>query len=82
MTMTDGTEIELHNPADMPEVTKIKEIREPWINATIYTPDEYLGAILKLCQDRRGIQTELSYVGGTGACEIRTAAERGRVRLL
>jgi GTP-binding protein LepA len=64
MTMTDGTEIELHNPADMPEVTKIKEIREPWINATIYTPDEYLGAILKLCQDRRGIQTELSYVGG------------------
>jgi len=64
MTMTDGTEIELHNPADMPEVTKIKEIREPWINATIYTPDEYLGAILKLCQDRRGIQKELSYVGG------------------
>ena len=64
MTMTDETEIELHNPADMPEVTKIKEIREPWINATIYTPDEYLGGILKLCQDRRGIQTELSYVGG------------------
>ena len=64
MTMTDDTEIELHNPADMPEVTKIKEIREPWINATIYTPDEYLGGVLKLCQDRRGIQTELSYVGG------------------
>ena len=64
MTMTDGEEIELHNPADMPEVTKIKEIREPWIDATIYTPDEYLGAILKLCQDRRGIQKELSYVGG------------------
>ncbi len=64
MTMTDGEEIELHNPADMPEVTKIKEIREPWIDATIYTPDEYLGGILKLCQDRRGIQKELSYVGG------------------
>ena len=64
LTMTDGTEIELHNPADMPEVTKIKEIREPWIDATIYTPDEYLGGILKLCQDRRGIQKELSYVGG------------------
>ncbi|WP_034792911.1 translation elongation factor 4 [Hyphomonas beringensis] len=64
MTMTDGEEIELHNPADMPEVTKIKEIREPWIDATIYTPDEYLGAILKLCQDRRGVQKELSYVGG------------------
>jgi len=45
-------------------VTQIKEIREPWINATIYTPDEYLGSILKLCQDRRGIQTELTYVGG------------------
>lgn len=64
MTMTDGTEMELHNPADMPDVVRIKEIREPWISATIYTPDEYLGSILKLCQDRRGIQTELSYVGG------------------
>ena len=62
--MVKGGIMEMHNPADMPEVTKIKEIREPWINATIYTPDEYLGAILKLCQDRRGIQTELSYVGG------------------
>ncbi len=64
LTMSDGIEMELHNPADMPEVTRIKEIREPWIEATIYTPDEYLGAILKLCQDRRGIQKELSYVGG------------------
>lgn len=64
MTMTDGSEIELHNPADMPDVVKITEIREPWIEATIYTPDEYLGSILKLCQDRRGIQKELSYVGG------------------
>ena len=64
ITMTDGTEIELHNPADMPDVVKVAEIREPWINATIYTPDEYLGAILKLCQDRRGVQKELSYVGG------------------
>ena len=63
MTMTDGSEMELHNPADMPEAQRVSEIREPWIDATIYTPDEYLGAILKLCQDRRGIQTELSYVG-------------------
>lgn len=63
LTMTDGSEIELHNPADMPDVVKIAEVREPWIAATIYTPDEYLGSILKLCQDRRGIQTELSYVG-------------------
>ncbi|MEL6661725.1 MAG: translation elongation factor 4 [Pseudomonadota bacterium] len=64
LTMTDGTEMTLHNPADMPDVVKIREIREPWINATIYTPDEYLGPILKLCQDRRGVQIELTYVGG------------------
>ena len=63
LTMTDGTEMELHNPADMPEVVKISEIREPWIEATIFTPDEYLGGVLKLCQDRRGIQKDLSYVG-------------------
>ena len=63
MTLTDGSKIELHNPADMPDVVKIEEIREPWIRATVMTPDEYLGAILKLCQDRRGIQVDLSYVG-------------------
>jgi GTP-binding protein LepA len=61
--MTDGSTILLHNPADMPDVVKIAEIHEPWIEATIFTPDEYLGGILKLCQDRRGIQKELSYVG-------------------
>ncbi|MEM8839786.1 MAG: translation elongation factor 4 [Pseudomonadota bacterium] len=63
MSMTDGSETELHNPADMPDVVKIAEIREPWIRATILTPDDYLGAILKLCQERRGLQIELSYVG-------------------
>ncbi|WP_299475341.1 translation elongation factor 4 [uncultured Roseibium sp.] len=63
MTLTGGKEIDLHNPADMPDVVKISEIREPWIRATIMTPDEYLGAILKLCQERRGIQVDLSYVG-------------------
>jgi GTP-binding protein LepA len=63
LTMTDGTEQILHNPADLPDVMKIAEIREPWIKATILTPDEYLGPILKLCQERRGIQTELTYVG-------------------
>ncbi|MET0307921.1 MAG: translation elongation factor 4, partial [Sphingomonas sp.] len=56
--------IELHNPADMPDPTRIAEIEEPWINAVIYVPDEYLGPILKLCQDRRGIQKNLTYVGG------------------
>jgi GTP-binding protein LepA len=60
----DAGEIYLHNPADYPDPNRIEEIEEPWIKATIYTPDEYLGAILKLCQDRRGIQTDLTYVGG------------------
>lgn len=55
--------IELHNPADMPDPNRIELIEEPWIEATIYSPDEYLGAILKLCQDRRGIQKNLTYVG-------------------
>ena len=63
MTLTDQSTVDLHNPADMPDLVKIAEIREPWIKATIMTPDEYLGGILKLCQERRGIQTELSYVG-------------------
>jgi GTP-binding protein LepA len=56
--------IELHNPADMPDPNRIDMIEEPWIEATIYVPDEYLGAILKLCQDRRGIQKNLTYVAG------------------
>src|SRR5688572_21013965 len=56
--------IELHNPADMPDPNRIEMIEEPWIEATIYVPDEYLGAVLKLCQDRRGIQKDLTYVGG------------------
>jgi GTP-binding protein LepA len=60
----DARDIELHNPADMPDINRIEEIQEPWIEATIYCPDEYLGSILKLCQDRRGIQKQLTYVGG------------------
>jgi len=63
MTLTNGTQIEIHNPVDMPDVVQIEEIEEPWIEATIMTPDEYLGSVLKLCQDRRGIQKELTYVG-------------------
>ena len=63
MHMNDGTMIEMHNPADMPEVVKIKNIEEPWIEATILVPDDYLGAVLKLCQDRRGRQKNLTYVG-------------------
>src|SRR5262249_48885184 len=63
MSLRDGSEIESHKPVDMPDVTNIAEMREPWIEATILTPDEYLGAVLKLCQDRRGDQKELTYVG-------------------
>ena len=63
MNMNDGSQIELHNPADMPDVVRIDTIEEPWIRATIMTPDDYLGAILKLCQERRGVQVDLSYVG-------------------
>ena len=61
--MTAGAVIELHNPADMPEVSRIAMIEEPWIRATIMVPDEYLGSVLKLCQDRRGEQIELTYAG-------------------
>ena len=61
--MTDGTVKELHNPADMPDVVKIDHIEEPWIEATILVPDDYLGDVLKLCQDRRGIQKDLTYAG-------------------
>ena len=67
--MTNGDTIMLHNPTDLPDVVKISEIREPWIKATILTPDEYLGSILKLCQDRRGIQRNLSYVGNRAMVE-------------
>ena len=61
--MTDGSRIDLHNPADFPDVVKIDRIEEPWIRATILVPDEYLGAILSLCTERRGEQIELTYVG-------------------
>ena len=63
MSLRDGSQIEIHNPVDMPDPMKILEIQEPWIEATILTPDDYLGSVLKLCQDRRGAQVELTYVG-------------------
>ncbi len=61
--LNDGTMKELHNPADMPDVTYIDRIEEPWIKATVLVPDEYLGSVLKLCEDRRGRQVELTYAG-------------------
>jgi len=63
LKLRDGRELEIHNPVDMPDPTQILEMHEPWIEATILTPDEYLGSVLKLCQDRRGAQKELTYVG-------------------
>jgi GTP-binding protein LepA len=63
LSLTNGEHCEIHNPVDMPDVVKIKEIDEPWIRATILTPDDYLGSVLKLCQDRRGAQIDLNYVG-------------------
>jgi GTP-binding protein LepA len=61
--MTSGEVKELHNPADMPDVVRIDHIEEPWIRATIMVPDTYLGSILKLCEERRGEQVELTYAG-------------------
>ena len=61
--MTDGAMRELHNPADMPDPVKIKAIEEPWISATILVPDDYLGAVLKLCEERRGAQIDMTYAG-------------------
>jgi GTP-binding protein LepA len=61
--MRNGTMVEMHNPADMPDVMQIDHIEEPWIKATIMVPDEYLGQVLKLCEDKRGVQADLTYAG-------------------
>jgi GTP-binding protein LepA len=71
MDLRDGSKIDIHNPVDMPDPMKILEIHEPWIEATILTPDEYLGAVLKLCQDRRGEQADLTYVGSRAMAKYR-----------
>lgn len=63
MHLTDGSNIDLHNPADMPDIVKVESIEEPWVKATIMVPDEYLGAVLQLCTERRGEQIDLTYVG-------------------
>src|SRR5215831_14102471 len=63
LTMADGTARELHNPADYPDPVHIESMEEPWIKATIMTPDEHLGSVLTLCQERRGQQVELTYAG-------------------
>ena len=63
INMNSGETLQLHNPSDMPDVVKINNIEEPWIKATIFVPDEFLGPILSLCTERRGEQVELTYVG-------------------
>jgi len=63
INMTDGSQIELYNPADFPDIVKVDSIEEPWIKATILVPDEYLGGLLQLCEERRGEQVELNYAG-------------------
>ncbi|HEY4636397.1 MAG TPA: translation elongation factor 4, partial [Rhodospirillales bacterium] len=68
---TDGGVKELHNPVDMPDPVKIASIEEPWINATIIVPDEFLGSVLALCTERRGRQAELTYVGGRAMARYR-----------
>ena len=61
--LNDGKVIQVHNPAEMPETTKIDSMEEPWIKATILVPDEYLGSVLKLCEEKRGVQLDLTYAG-------------------
>jgi GTP-binding protein LepA len=63
INLRDGRQISMHNPADMPEVSVIESMEEPWIEATIFVPDDYLGSVLKLCEDRRGRQKQLTYAG-------------------
>ncbi len=63
MHMTNGETVELHNPADFPDVTSIASIEEPWVKATILVPDTYLGSVIQLCTERRGVQKDLTYVG-------------------
>ena len=67
--LTDGSQQLMHNPVDLPAVQKINCIEEPWIKATILVPDDYLGSILRLCEDRRGIQTQLTYAGSRAVLE-------------
>ncbi len=69
MHLNDGAMAEIHNPSDMPDPVKIASIEEPWIRATVLVPDEHLGAVLKLCEERRGVQLNLTYVGDRAMVE-------------
>jgi GTP-binding protein LepA len=69
--LTNGTTLELHNPVDWPDPSRIDYVEEPWIRATIMLPDEYLGSVLKLCEERRGVQIDLTYVGARAVATYR-----------
>ncbi|HYN39600.1 MAG TPA: translation elongation factor 4 [Rhodospirillales bacterium] len=71
VTLTDGSVLDLHNPADMPDVVRIHGMEEPWIRATILVPNDYLGAVLQLCTERRGEQVELTYAGARAMATYR-----------
>ncbi len=80
--MTDGSVVDLHNPADMPDTVRIDHIEEPWIEATILVPDEYLGAVLKLCQEPARTAEAAHLCRRARHAHLRAAAQRGGVRLL
>ena len=71
MHLNDGAIKEIHNPVDMPDAVRIAHIEEPWIKATVLVPDEHLGAVLKLCEERRGVQSNLTYAGNRAMIEYR-----------
>ena len=80
--LTDGSEVVVHSPADMPDRAVIAEIREPYIRATILCPKEHVGAVMELCQERRGTHVGMTFLSGAGAAPVRPAAGGDRARLL
>src|SRR4029077_14018517 len=74
--LTSGRVLDLHNPADMPDPVKIARIEEPWIKATIFVPDAYLGPVLALCEERRGAQQDLTYAGNRAMVVYRLPLKR------
>ena len=83
VTLTDGSVVAVHSPTDMPDRARIAEIREPYIRATILCPKEHVGAVMELCQERRGTHVDMTLpVLGARADPVRPAARRDRARLL
>ena len=80
--MTDGSSMRVDNPANLPAPNKISEVREPIIKANILVPQDYLGAVIKLCIEKRGVQKKMLYLGSAGVAAVRAAAGRGGARLL